>query len=584
MKMKIIYLSILTGLISCSFQNNIKPTNSESNINLGFNTNNSAKIKLSLGSGFNTKAINQSNLGAYSNIHHIKVVLSSTSGVPSVVYSNPVNAGSYFDISQAMINTIPNPPERNITLNNLKLSTNYYLTARAFSDAGETNNITAIDQINPSSTGGGTASTIEYIQVSSTGLITIANDTETTNTIDMNIQLMKNLGGSIISNSANVLSGTTISDPSSVIPVLNTNDISRKVTTNSQVKIDVDVAVCKSGTNSGNYALTWAEFVSPYNQIHTRLYDKNNNPLTGIINVTSTSFYKYQPKIVMNDIGEFIISWHSFSEDGNGQGVYAQIYNSYGSPVGGNFLVNTTITGDQQNSSVTSQGSDFLVTWQSNQNGNEDIFFRRYNNLGIPNIPETSININSSTQQNPSIKSNGADFVVVWEDNELGDFDILSQKFDSEANTSGNKFRVNNKTTGDQTKPNVRIDSTNKIIYSWLDGANTINAQYFDFINSKRIDEEFQVITGTDTLTYNYLSLDKEDNPTFSYLASNGTNINVRTISFDNKRTKSSIQNNIFTRSSPDTLLGASIDYGKNKYLIAFIDNNNVKYKVLSLN
>ena len=49
----------------------------------------------------------------------------------------------------------------------------------------------------------------------------------------------------------------------------------------------------------------------------------------------------------MDDAGNFVVAWTSTSQDGSGYGIYAQRYDSGGSPLGGEFRVNTLTSGSQ---------------------------------------------------------------------------------------------------------------------------------------------------------------------------------------------------------------------------------------------
>jgi hypothetical protein len=79
-----------------------------------------------------------------------------------------------------------------------------------------------------------------------------------------------------------------------------------------------------------------------------------------------------------------VITWQS-NQDGSGYGVYAQRYNSLGVPQGSEFRVNSYTNDNQNNPSITSDSNgDFVITWQSNQDGSSfGIYSQIYNNLGV---------------------------------------------------------------------------------------------------------------------------------------------------------------------------------------------------------
>ena len=66
---------------------------------------------------------------------------------------------------------------------------------------------------------------------------------------------------------------------------------------------------------------------------------------------SETDHYQQYSTVAMDQNGDFVITWQSFDQDGDGWGVYAQRYNPAGIPLGGrhevqilNFIDNPTGT------------------------------------------------------------------------------------------------------------------------------------------------------------------------------------------------------------------------------------------------
>lgn len=64
--------------------------------------------------------------------------------------------------------------------------------------------------------------------------------------------------------------------------------------------------------------------------------------------------------------GTMLVTWSSCESNGDGQGcgVFARAFKSDGSPVGDEFVVPTTIMGEQTDPSVTALGDAFVVVWR----------------------------------------------------------------------------------------------------------------------------------------------------------------------------------------------------------------------------
>ena len=69
---------------------------------------------------------------------------------------------------------------------------------------------------------------------------------------------------------------------------------------------------------------------------------------------------------IVNQNGDFVVSWESLGTDGSGIGVYAQGFMADGTPVGAPQLVNNTIQGNQSRPSLGSDGlGNVIISWQS---------------------------------------------------------------------------------------------------------------------------------------------------------------------------------------------------------------------------
>jgi hypothetical protein len=120
----------------------------------------------------------------------------------------------------------------------------------------------------------------------------------------------------------------------------------------------------------------------------------------------------------MDAAGDFVVTWMSDSQDGSGQGIYAQRYNAIGTPQGTEFLVNTTTLSDQSLSAVAMNAAgDFIITWTSDgQDGSASgIFAQAYSAAGVPQGPEFQVNTTTAGNQfYPSVAADSrGDFAVV---------------------------------------------------------------------------------------------------------------------------------------------------------------------------
>ncbi len=87
--------------------------------------------------------------------------------------------------------------------------------------------------------------------------------------------------------------------------------------------------------------------------------------------------------------------------------------------------VDPTTKSAQRNPAVAHDGANYLVVWEDNRNGvTTDIYGSRVNNNGGPIEGGIAISTSVNYQKAPSVATNGASFLVVWQDNFQGGYDI----------------------------------------------------------------------------------------------------------------------------------------------------------------
>ncbi len=178
------------------------------------------------------------------------------------------------------------------------------------------------------------------------------------------------------------------------------------------------------------------------------------------------------PEVSVSPTGEFVIVWRSFGQDGSEYGVFGRRFTSEGAPNGGEFPINTTTNGHQESQNLDlDQDGNFVVVWDSTQNGAGDIFGRRFFFYGQAIGVEFQINSYSTGHQlNPDVgvRSNG-DFVVVWDSSgEDGDsIGVFARRYDSAGAALAAPFMVNVQTLGAQAFPAIDVDDDGGFVVAW---------------------------------------------------------------------------------------------------------------------
>ncbi len=99
---------------------------------------------------------------------------------------------------------------------------------------------------------------------------------------------------------------------------------------------------------------------------------------------TYTTADQSHPSAAMAADGCIVVAWDSVGEDGSQLGVVARVYDPLGVPKTADLQVNTYTTGQQQLPAIACRPNcDFVVIWQSDQDGSSDgIFGQRFNENG----------------------------------------------------------------------------------------------------------------------------------------------------------------------------------------------------------
>ncbi|MFN0192824.1 MAG: cadherin domain-containing protein, partial [Aestuariivirga sp.] len=180
--------------------------------------------------------------------------------------------------------------------------------------------------------------------------------------------------------------------------------------------------------------------------------------------------------------GGFAVAWtdRSTLADGDnlGSAVKVRFFDASGTAVTGQILVNSSTVGDQRDASATRlpDGSVIIVWTDAGGNGGDagiGIKGQRFSASGVPMGTEFIVNTTmDGDQRNATVTtlSNGA-FVVVWEDrNPAGDDPdgcIRGQLFSTSGIKLGGEFLINTTTAGVQIDPDVAALADGRFVVLW---------------------------------------------------------------------------------------------------------------------
>jgi len=221
---------------------------------------------------------------------------------------------------------------------------------------------------------------------------------------------------------------------------------------------------------------------------------------------THTSSDQRVAAIAMDAAGNFVVVWSSRYQDGSSNGIFGQLFDPNGIPIGDEFQINTTTSGNQTESSVAMDDvGNFVVAWHGPsiiEEDKEDIFAQQFDPNGLPLGDELYVNsYTQGKQRYPMVAMNmdGA-FAVVWESEKLiADKNrrvVSCQLFDVNGLFVGEEFDVN--LPADCRSPDVAMDPNGNFTIVWMEDRSsktkTIMAQLYNADGTAKT-EPFEVST-----------------------------------------------------------------------------------------
>jgi gliding motility-associated-like protein len=210
--------------------------------------------------------------------------------------------------------------------------------------------------------------------------------------------------------------------------------------------------------------------------IYGQRYDAQGAPLGSNFQISDDSRVssKLWSKIDMDSSGNFVVVWQDTMQ--GSWDIFGQLFTADGQRRGNNFQINLPQPKSQCHwpDVCFGAGGEFMVVWIEEQGSpNAAIYQRLFRPDGTPHGDPAKINDNTT----PSSISLGRcswsklyrNFIVAWQDNRNGDFDIYAQLLDAQGIPIGANYRVNDD-TGTNYQIGVRVALADRLLYyTWED-------------------------------------------------------------------------------------------------------------------
>ena len=274
---------------------------------------------------------------------------------------------------------------------------------------------------------------------------------------------------------------------------LTTNDVQVN-TFSANFQINPAVAVL----NNSNVVVVWASFnqfsSNSMQDVYGQILSPTGQKVGGefLVNQT-TSFNQRSPAVAALPGGGFVVSWVSEQQRAAAPllatnsvyvtaanapapsvDIYTRIFNNSGTATGSETLVNTGNSPCASPSVAAATDGSYLVAWTAADrmvlSNSFDVFGRTFTSSGAATSVVFRINnFQYGDQYVPHISPLGLDFLVTWTSlaQDGSREGVFARYVHNSGSLTGNEFRVNTTTAGQQMHPAVGSDGANQFLVVW---------------------------------------------------------------------------------------------------------------------
>ena len=156
----------------------------------------------------------------------------------------------------------------------------------------------------------------------------------------------------------------------------------------NNAQIDTALAIAPDGTLFATYVDFGANGFGGGQNIFGRRFTTGGaalDPVEFQLHENYVAGDQREPRIVVDRRSRFLVAWEDSAADGSGYGIVARRFDSDGTPLGAEFIVNTTTTGDQRNVALAMDWvGNFIVAWTDASTVPGRLVARRYDQHGAP--------------------------------------------------------------------------------------------------------------------------------------------------------------------------------------------------------
>jgi hypothetical protein len=202
-----------------------------------------------------------------------------------------------------------------------------------------------------------------------------------------------------------------------------------------------------AGLADGGFVVSWLGPGTESPDIVAQRYSAAGAAVGKEFRVSTSDGFNDTPAMTALANGGFVVTWVGPGSNGSVE-IRAQRFAADGAAAGGEFVVNSTLPGNQSAPRTTALADGgFVVTWSSPGENGPDIYAQRYDAAGAA-FGEHRVNTSTAGDQLRPAVTALADggFVVAWVGTPVAgadNYDVLAQRYSAAGAAVGGEFRVN---------------------------------------------------------------------------------------------------------------------------------------------
>jgi hypothetical protein len=227
-----------------------------------------------------------------------------------------------------------------------------------------------------------------------------------------------------------------------------------------------------AATSDGGFVVVWEDYRAEDPRLYYRCFTAARTAKAPEAQIDETLYKnQYFPAVAADNLGYFTVVW--LQDDDGDFNIYSRKFNNAGVGQRVSFQVNLDSQKLQWEPAVASWTSgETLIVWEDKRDGNSDVFGQRMRADGTRQAGNFKINDDggATTQWRPGIAAQSGQFIVCWEDYQHAPNAIYAQWFGLGLIESGSAIRVDDANeAGLKENPVVAIKSNSQSFFTWQD-------------------------------------------------------------------------------------------------------------------